>query len=154
MSGEDDRGPFGERLAHLISTVHPADRGPYSYGEIAAGIAAQGGPPMSKQYIQQLAKGTRGRGGVKSQYVHALAQFFGVPDAYFHDGEVAERVDAQIAELTTWRDEEAAKIAERVMELSPPARRTVSDLIDSLRAYESQPRDSRRRRKATASDDT
>src|SRR5947209_7426747 len=151
---EDDRGPFGQRLTHLISTVHPPDREPYSYREIAAGIASRGGPSISAQYIQQLAKGTRGRGGVKSQYVHALAQFFGVPDEYFLDAEVAERVDSQLAELTAWRDGEAAEIAERVMTLSPSARRTVSDLIDSLRAYESEPRDRRRRRKGTVSEDT
>ena len=29
---------FGDKLAYLIETVHPPDRGPYSYREIAAGI--------------------------------------------------------------------------------------------------------------------
>ena len=151
---EADRGFFAQRLMHLISTVHPPDREPYSYREIAAGIQARGGPAMSAQYINQLARGTRGKGGVKSQYVHTLAQFFGVPDEYFLDDEAASRVDSQVAELAAWRDEEANEIAERVMPLSPNARRTVSNLIDSLRAYESEPRPHRRRRKPAASEDT
>src|SRR5438445_13122529 len=114
MSGANGES-FAQRLTHLISTVHPPDREPYSYREIAAGIASRGGPSISAQYINQLSNGTRGRGGVKSQYVHALAQFFGVPDAYFLDDETAERGDSQIAALTVWRDEEAADVAERVM---------------------------------------
>ena len=147
-------GSFAERLRHLIATVHPPDREPYSYREIAAGIASRGGPSMSAQYINQLANGTRGRTGVKSQYVHALAQFFGVPDEYFLDDETAARIDSQLDDLIAWRDKEATEIAQRVMTLSPGARRTVSDLIDSLRAYESERRSQRRRRKPPASADT
>lgn len=149
--GEVDQDSFAGRLTHLITMVHPPDREPYSYREIAAGIAARGGPTMSAQYINQLARGSRGKNGVKSQYVHALAGFFGVPDEYFLDKEVSARVDSQVAQLAAWRDEEATDIAERAMTLGPTARRTVSNLIDNLRAYENEPRPRRRRRKPTTS---
>jgi hypothetical protein len=39
------------------------------------------------------------------------------------------------------------------VELNPRDRNTVTNLIDSMRAYDEQPRTTRRRRKPTASDD-
>ncbi|MGJ7908238.1 helix-turn-helix domain-containing protein [Actinopolyspora sp. H202] len=135
---------FAGKLAHLIATVHPPDRGTYSYREIEAGIRHLPGA-MSAQYISQLKTGTRTN--PKIHYVEALAEFFGVPAGYFFDDEVTERIDAQIADLKTWRDTEARDIAQRFAGLDRRDRNTVSNLIDSLDAYNARPRHQRARRK-------
>ncbi|MDT7718531.1 MAG: hypothetical protein QOH09_4523, partial [Pseudonocardiales bacterium] len=79
--------------------------------------------------------------------------FFGVPVTYFFDDDAAAQIADQITQLSAWRDTEARHIAERVVELNPRDRNTVTNLIDSMRAYDEQPRTTRRRRKPTASDD-
>lgn len=145
MTGPDQsRRSFGEKLAYLIETMHPPDRGPYSYREIEAGLAGHPGA-MTAAYINQLALGKQQHPRI--HHVEALASFFGVPVTYFFDDEVAEQIDDQISAVIAWRDQEARHIAERVAALGPRDRHTVTSLIDSLRAYEQQPRDRRRRRK-------
>lgn len=144
MTTDQQRRTFADRLAHLIATVHPADREPYSYREIAEAIAHHPGA-MTAQYIGQLKTGSRTN--PKLHYVQALAEFFGVPLDYFSDDEVATRIDAQIADLTAWRDTEAREIAERVTGLDDRDRAAVFNLIESLRDHEQRPPDQRRRRK-------
>jgi transcriptional regulator with XRE-family HTH domain len=145
---EPDRGrpSFAGKLAYLIETVHPPDRGPYSYREIAAGIADHPGA-MTAAAIHQLVSGKQPHPRI--HYVEALASFFGVPVTYFFDEDTAARIDDQITQVSAWRDTEARHIAERVVELSPRDRNTVTNLIDTLRAYDEQPRSTRRRRKPT-----
>lgn len=135
---------FGDKLAHLIKTVHPPDRGPYSYREIEAGLAGHPGA-MTAAYINQLALGKQRHPRI--HYVEALASFFGVPVTYFFDDDVTRQIDDQITKVSAWRDAEARHIAERVAALGPRDRHTVTTLIDSLRAYDEQPRDRRQRRK-------
>lgn len=151
MSGPDqDRPSFAGKLAYLIETVHPPDRGPYSYREIAAGIAGHPGA-MTAAAIHQLVSGKQPHPRI--HYVEALASFFGVPVTYFFDEDSAARITDQIAQVSAWRDTEARHIAERVVELDPRDRHTVTTLIDTLRTYNEQPRTTRRRRKPTTSDD-
>jgi transcriptional regulator with XRE-family HTH domain len=151
MSGpEQDRPSFAGKLAYLIETVHPPDRGPYSYREIAAGIAGHSGA-MTAAGIHQLVTGKQPHPRI--HYVAALAEFFGVPPAYFFDETTAAQINNQIAQVSAWRDTEARHIAERVVELNSRDRHTVTNLIDTLRAYDAQPRTTRRRRKPTTSDD-
>ena len=66
-------------------------------------------------------------------------------------GDRAQIAD-QIVQVSAWRDTEARHIAERVVQLNPRDRNTVTNLIDTLRAYDEQPRSSRRRRKPSTSD--
>ena len=150
MTGPDQgRRSFAGKLAYLIETVHPPDRGPYSYREIAAGIADHPGA-MTAAHINQLVSGKQPHPRI--HYVEALASFFGVPVTYFFDDDAAARINDQITKVSAWRDTEARHIAERVVELDPRDRNTVTNLIDSLRDYDQQPRTSRRRRKPTTSD--
>lgn len=129
---------FASRLTHLIRTVHPPDRGPYSFREIEAGVREHTGA-MTAAYVNQLARGKQPHPRI--HYVEALAWFFGVPVAYFfHDGTTG-RVEAGTAEPVVRSDVEARRIAERVCELGPSGRNTVSSLIDNLLAYESHPHD-------------
>lgn len=126
---------FAEKLLRLISTVHSANREPYSYREISAAIEAAGGPAISGAYIQQLATGKRIN--PKIHYVEALARFFGVPVSYFFDEAVADRVDAQLEALKREQQalherptEQAQLMAMRAQELSPQGRKQVMDLLE------------------------
>jgi transcriptional regulator with XRE-family HTH domain len=150
MTGPDQgRQSFAGKLAYLIETVHPPDRGSYSYREIAAGIAHHPGA-MTAAHINQLVSGKQPHPRI--HYVEALASFFGVPVTYFFDDAAAAQIADQITQLSAWRDTEARHIAERVVELNPRDRNTVTNLIDSMRAYDEQPRTTRRRRKPTSDD--
>jgi transcriptional regulator with XRE-family HTH domain len=140
-----DERSFAERLAHLITTVHPPDRKAYSYREIAHGVAEQTGVTMSATHVQQLAVGARK--DPKRSHIQALAQFFGVPVTYFFDDEVAGEVDRQVEDVVAWRDGEARKMAQRAMQLSPRDRETVTALMDQLGSYDDTRRREGRRRK-------
>ncbi|MGH3779408.1 MAG: XRE family transcriptional regulator [Pseudonocardiaceae bacterium] len=151
MTGPDQgRQSFAGKLAYLIETVHPPDRGSYSYREIAAGIADHPGA-MTAAHINQLVSGKQPHPRI--HYVEALASFFGVPVTYFFDDDAAARINDQINQVSAWRDTEARHIAERVVELDPRDRNTVTNLIDSLRTYDEQPRTTRRRRKPPPGND-
>lgn len=144
---QPERQTFAAKLAQLITTVHPPDRGSYSYREIEAGIKEHPGA-MTAAYVHQLATGKQPN--PRKHYIEALSAFFGVPPNYFFDDDVAARIDRQITEVTAWRDEEARHIAERVVELGPRDRGAVANLIDNLREYDERPRAQRRRRKPGA----
>ena len=79
----------------------------------------------------------------RSHHVEALAGSFGVSVTYFFDDAAAARIADQITQLSAWRDTEARHIAERVIQLNPRHRPTVTNLIATLRAYDEQPRPSR-----------
>ncbi|MFC7344973.1 helix-turn-helix domain-containing protein [Saccharopolyspora griseoalba] len=145
MSEEQQRS-FAAKLAHLRERIHPPDRGPYSAREIAAGIADDPGA-MTAAFVSQLLRGQQPY--PRMHHVEALAKFFGVPPAYFFDDEETESINAQIDDILAWRDTEARTIAQRVSELSPRDRATVTNLIESLQSYEDAPREQRRRRKAS-----
>ncbi|GAA0522449.1 hypothetical protein GCM10011581_34230 [Saccharopolyspora subtropica] len=132
MDGRDSR-TFAERLRHLIKTVHPADRGPYSYREVEAGIRDHPGA-VTAAYVQQLASGKQPN--PRKHTIEALAAFFGVPVAYFFDDAVAQRVDAQLSELVDWRNTEAGELMQRLTRLSPGHREAVAAMIDHLAACE------------------
>lgn len=144
---EQQKRTFAEKLSHLIGTVHPTTRGPYSYREIEAGIKDHDGA-MTAGFIQQLTVGRQPY--PRMHHIRALAEFFGVPTAYFFDDDITRQVDAEINKVLDWRNTEEGEIALRISALSPEHRHAVSAMIDHLSAYEAQPRDRRRRRKPTS----
>jgi transcriptional regulator with XRE-family HTH domain len=142
---------FAEKFSHLIDTIHPPDRDPYTDLELAEVLG------KSRQYVWQLRKGERGE--PRQSIVLAITRFFGVPDDYFVSDEVTATVDAEIEALVSHRDGaerdpredvEARRLAQRVMGLTPQHRQAVSSLIESLQVYDDQPRERRQRRKPTS----
>jgi transcriptional regulator with XRE-family HTH domain len=125
------------KLNHLFETVHPANRGPYSNEEVAAGIRDQGGPTISATYIWLLRKGQRDNPTLK--HLEALAGFFGVPPAYFFDDETAARVNAELGLLNAMKDLGVQKVALRVAGLSPKSLDSIADMIERVRELEGLP---------------
>lgn len=137
---------LASRIDHLLSTVHPKNRGPYTYEEVAEGIRAQGGPTISAQYLNQLHRGRRDN--PTKQHLEALAKFFGVPVAYFFDDTQTALIDEEIALLSVIRDQEVKDLALRTLELSPEARRSVAAIIEELGRFEGRTNHPNRRRRA------
>lgn len=138
------QGTLHARIDHLLATVHPHGRGPYTYEEVAEGIRAQGGPSISAQYLNQLHRGRRDN--PTKQHLEALARFFGVPVAYFFDDVQARHVDEEIALLKVLRDHEVRDLALRAMELGPEARRSVAAIVEELGRFEERTAGRSRRR--------
>src|SRR5690348_11162592 len=95
-------GSFAARLDHLFRTVHPQNRGEYSYREVAKAIEDAHGPTISASYLQQLRTGAKDN--PTKRHIEALAGFFGVPAAYFFDDGAAARIDDELLLLAALRD--------------------------------------------------
>jgi len=97
---EDGAGPQGnlaQKMKHLLNTVHPKGREPYSLREAAALInEAARDEVISHSYLGQLRSGKRDNPTMKQLAV--FSAFFGVPVWYFFDDEASQR-SAQEVEL-------------------------------------------------------
>lgn len=139
MTGASGRS-FAELLDHLFREIHPANRGPYSYGEVAEGISAASageGRGLTASAIQQLRTGTKKN--PTRHTIKALADFFGVPAGYFFDEETAERTRAEIAVLAAMRDHDVRRVALRSQGLSTESLRMVGAVIEQARRLEGLP---------------
>lgn len=137
---EPGRGEtLAERLTRLFEIVHPRDRGPYSNEEVAQKIAETGGPKISHVYVWQLRTGRRDN--PTKRHLEALANFFGVPVAYFFDDEEAAAVSEELETLRAMRDAGVQRVAARVAGLSPKSLNAVLAQIEHVRELEGLPPD-------------
>jgi transcriptional regulator with XRE-family HTH domain len=128
---EQGRRTLAQRLDHLFDTVRRADGQEYTNEHVANAVSAKG-VTISQSYIWQLRKQKKDNPTLK--HLQALADFFGVPPAYFFDDAVAGQIDAQIEALRAERENSGAPevrmMAMRAGELSPDRRRQVMELLD------------------------
>ena len=140
---------LAEKVDRLFRTIHPRDRGEYSFEEVAEGLRARGGPTVSATYLWQLRKGLRDNPTKK--HLEALADFFGGSPAYFFDDEAAQRIDAELDVLAALRDAPVRQIALRAVGLSAESLATIADMVERVRQLERVPEpgdgSSRRRRR-------
>lgn len=120
---------FAELLDHLWRTVHPLGK-PYTYEQVAAGVAEAGGE-ISVAYLWQLRKGERTNPTL--QHIQALAKFFGVPAAYFLDPEEEQRINQHLDVLAAMRDANVRNIALRAHGLGERELAALSAMVTSLR---------------------
>ena len=73
------------------------------------------------------------------RHIEALSDFFGVPPAYFFDDAVAERIDAELALLTSLRDAQVRQVALRASGLSAESIGAIVDMIERVRKLEGLP---------------
>lgn len=117
---------FADRLNYLFETVHPAGRKPYSNPEVAEAIT-ETGVTISGAYIWMLRTGQRDNPTLR--HLEALAKFFGVPAAYFLDGDRAAEVTEQLELLAAARDADVREIMMRSNDLSRPDRQTILGIV-------------------------
>ncbi len=104
MSEADVAGArtLAEKLERLFRIIHPRTRGELSLQGVAEGIRARGGPTISVTYLEQLRKGTQT--DPPREHLEALADFFGLPHAYFFDDDSAAAIDIELDLLEALRD--------------------------------------------------
>lgn len=129
--------PLARKIDHLFRTIHPGGRGEYSFEEVAEAIRQQGGPTISATYLWQLRRGLRDNPTKK--HIEALADFFGVPPAYFFDDDAMARVDAELELLTALRDGGVRQVALRASGLSPASLEAIRDMVERVRQLEGLP---------------
>ncbi len=128
---------LADKLDRLFRTIHPRQRGEYSYKEVADEIAARAGPTISATYLWELRTGRKDNPTLK--HVEGLAQFFGVPPAYFLDEDAALRIDEELALLGALRDASVRHMALRAAGLSRASLGTITEMIERVRQLEGLP---------------
>lgn len=113
---------FAARLNRLFDTVYPPGRGPYTGSEAVAALRVAG-VRISAPYLSQLRSGNRTNPSAAT--MAALAAFFGVEPAYFTDDRYYTELEEELNWLDAVHDEHVRRIATRIVDLSPSARREV-----------------------------
>jgi transcriptional regulator with XRE-family HTH domain len=134
---EPPQRTLADRLNHLFATVRGRGGREYSNDEVAAAITAKQGVSISGSYLWYLRTGARDNPTLK--HLTALAEFFGVPPAYFFDESIARQVDAELRVATAMRDAGVRDIALRATGLSAASLETISDLVERVRQLEGLP---------------
>jgi transcriptional regulator with XRE-family HTH domain len=124
---------FAARLNRLFDTVYPPGRGAHTSAEVIAALKAEG-ITMSAPYLSQLRSGNRTNPSVAT--MAALANFFRIKPAYFTDDEYYEKLDKELAWLTSMRDDGVRRIAIGAAELSAQAKQDVAERVNELRRAE------------------
>ncbi len=128
---------LADKLDRLFRTIHPRQRGEYTYKEVADEIGTRGGPTISATYLWELRTGRKDNPTLK--HVEALAQFFGVPPAYFLDEDAAQRINEELALLGALRDASVRHMALRAAGLSGASLGTITEMIERVRQLEGLP---------------
>ncbi|MFF1272201.1 helix-turn-helix domain-containing protein [Streptomyces marokkonensis] len=132
---EETDNSFADKLNRLFETVRPDPSHEYSNEQVASAIRAAG-VSISQSYIWQLRKGRKTNPTLR--HLQALAEYFGVPTAYFVDDSTAARIEEQLSALAAEqaRLHEASQgsdvklMAMRAGQLSRQHRKQVMDLLD------------------------
>lgn len=124
---------LSDKIDHLFQVVRPA-KGEHTHEQVAKAIEERGGPTISASYLWQLRKGLRDNPTMK--HLEALADFFGVPPAYFFDEAAAERIDAELDLLASMRDADVRHVALRASGLSTQTLKAITDMIERARQLE------------------
>lgn len=137
MSDAGDAADLATRLDHLVRSSRRNGRR-WTNDEIAAQLKERH-PSLrvSGAYLSAIRTGKRLR--PSPELLAALAEFFGISAAYFHDPEYAERVDAQLGLLNEFRDRGVRSIALRAAGLPVESLETISAVLDQIRKQQGLP---------------
>lgn len=136
-AGGDDQPKFADRLDHLIRTVHPSGRGPYTLDEISQGIKELTGVSISVAYLNQLSTGRRDN--PSAQHIHGIARFFGVPIGYFFDPVTSRATDEELALLRAIRDEGIRDLTLAALDMTPETRAAVGRIMNEMSTLDHRP---------------
>lgn len=132
VSSADSVAPqsLAERLDRCFTTMHPADRGEWTYPEVSDALAKTG-VKISASFLWQLRTGRRTN--ITLDRLRGLCEFFHVPVAYFVGGpEEVEHIDAQMAVVRAMRTPGVRDVALRASSLSPAGLRAIAAVIGEL----------------------
>ncbi|WP_058042443.1 helix-turn-helix domain-containing protein [Streptomyces roseifaciens] len=121
---------IAEKLDRLFTTTGKRKHGECSYTAVAESIREEQGISISHTYIWQLRTGRRDNPTL--QHLTGLANFFGVPVAYFLDDKITEEIDSELQLLAALRNAGVTEIAMRAADLSSGSREAVSSMINKF----------------------
>ncbi|WP_410624098.1 helix-turn-helix domain-containing protein [Amycolatopsis sp. cmx-8-4] len=130
MVKEPGKSTLADKVDQLFHVVRRPDREPYSNEEVATACREATGESFSTTYLWQLRTGRRTN--PTKRHLEALAQFFGVPPAYFFDDEQSRKIADELALLGALRDAGVRDLALRAVTLSADGLDTISDMIDAI----------------------
>ena len=118
------------RLNELFAVARPNGRPEFADAEVAAAVTASG-TEITAEQVEALRAGAWS--SPTPAQLRSLADFFGVPSAYFTDDGVAARVSEDLAILRAFKDVGARQIALRaVVELDDEALSALAPMIEHL----------------------
>lgn len=126
-------GSLADKLNHLVATVQPPGRGPYTLDEMVAGIRANGGS-VSRTNLNALLLGKRNN-PTKST-LEAIARFFGVSVSYLHDDPHPQVTAAEHELLLVIRRAGLHDIVREAGRLRPDTRQALGRVISDLRSMQ------------------
>lgn len=136
--GETRRRTLAEKIDILFQTVRRPNRDMFSNDEVATACREATGESFSATYLWQLRTGRRDNPTMR--HLEALAQFFGVPVAYFFDDDQSTAIARELELLGVLRDAGVRNVALRALTLSPEGIDTLNDMIDVLVRHEEKAR--------------
>lgn len=141
MADDDATGApsLASKLDRLFRVVRPPgqDR-EYTYKEVAAAIAASGGPPTTANYLYLLRSGRRDNPAKK--LLEALARHFHTDVGYFYDTTASsQELDEEMRLIAALRDSSIRQLALRSVDLSPGNLTHIMGIVEQVRALEGLP---------------
>ncbi|HEY2058269.1 MULTISPECIES: helix-turn-helix domain-containing protein [Amycolatopsis] len=130
VATESGKTSLSGKIDQLFHVVRRPDREQYSHEEVARACREATGESFSTTYLWQLRTGRRDN--PTKRHLEALAQFFGVPPAYFFDDEQSVKIAEELALLGALRDAGVRDVALRAVTLSSDGLDTISDMIDAI----------------------
>lgn len=138
MSGRK-RPTLADKVERLFTTMHPANRRPYTLQEVSDGIRERYGVSISVNQLWELRHGKKAN--PRKEQLEALALFFRVPVVYFFDDHPAsDEIDAELELLGAMRDAGVKNIALHATELTPEGRRMIAAMIEEMRQFRAEGR--------------
>jgi transcriptional regulator with XRE-family HTH domain len=120
---------LADKVNWLISTAHPAGRGPYSNAEVAALIRKTTGERVSHTTIWKLRNGQATN--PKERLIETITRTFGVRPSFFlgdRDENQADLIQEEVEMLAMIRDASiTADQLQPFLRLSPQARQLIID---------------------------
>ena len=137
MTNQAPPKSFAEKLQFLLDAVrHPSGR-EFNITEMAEVINALGQYQVSRGYLSALKEGKKTT--PSADCVEAIASFFGVPPAYFHDEDTARWVEEEIRLVSSLRNSPVRHISLEAFGLSESSLHVLADTIRHLRRLEGLP---------------
>jgi transcriptional regulator with XRE-family HTH domain len=137
--GARPQDTLASKIEHLMRTVHPKDRGPYSLREAASLInEAVGEEVISHSYLGQLRSGKRDNPSMKQLAV--LSAFFEVPVSHFFNEEASQRSAQDVEMAVAIRDPDVRGLALSAAGLSEVSLKALKDMTETLWTLEKRAR--------------
>ncbi len=126
---------LADKLNHLFAVVpRSSESARLHSNESAAEALQQAGIRVSGTHLSHLRAGRRDN--PSARLLDGIAKLFGVPIAYFFDGDLEREVNAQLATLVAMRDTRVRHLMTRAQGVSPESLGQIEGILDQIRRLE------------------